>query len=170
MNCKPQDGDKTWEKLKAQIARLSQMYNFPREPAAIRELVLALQTATSMEQAEEVVTAFLDMATPDTRCPMPAGIRAACKALQQDPHPDPLCQVCRGDGWRTITRGGLSGSERCRCWEPRPAPEIDYVRLPGQPGYVPVPDSMKMPEPKAEDRMEAGNPPQKVYGSPDEAA
>lgn len=159
MNCR--DGDKTWKDLKAQVARLSQMIGFPREPEAIRELVLALQAASSIEQATEVISAFIDGAESDSRCPMPKAIREACRALQLAPQPDPLCQVCGGSGYRVVTRAGLSGAERCRCWAPRPAPKVDYVPLPGHPGYVEKP----MPKVTAEDIEEAQKLAEKIYGT-----
>lgn len=173
MNCKQEDGDRTWEKLKQQIARLAQMKNFPRgEPIAIRELVIALQWATSLEQAEGVITAILRDALTDTYCPMPAEIRRACKALQLDPQPDPLCQMCEGSGWRIIKRAGLSGANRCTCWAPREPAEWEHVPLHGSahPAIERATKQLAMPKPKDED-LEAGRQlAGKIYGTPDEIA
>jgi hypothetical protein len=120
-----------------QIKRLAQMKNYPRgEDEALKELAKALQNSHSEDQAKLIIAGYIEHATEDTRCPLPGDIRAAIKAAQEDSRPDPLCQICYGDGWRTITRGGYSGSERCRCWAPRPAPPFDAVPLPGSPGYV----------------------------------
>lgn len=157
---KTQKVDSVWpaaELAAKQIKRLAQMKNYPRgEDEAQKELARALQSAKSLEQATGIITEILALATADTRCPMPGEIRAACKALQLDPQPDPLCTICGGDGWRTIMRGGLSGSERCRCWAPRPAQEWDRVPLAGSPGYdVEVAaKKMTLEKPGDEDRAE----------------
>jgi len=144
-----------------QIKRLAQMKNYPRgEEEALKELAKAMQTAKSEEQAIAVISEVLATATPDTRCPMPHDIRAACKALQLDPQPDPNCQFCRDTpGWRIIIRAGLSGATRCTCWAPRPAPKIDYVPLTGQPGREPnfiieAAKTMKPEDPDEKDRAE----------------
>ena len=119
-----------------QIKRMAQLKNYPREPEARKELVYALQTAATEEQAKAVIAGYVEHATSETTCPFPGDIRRAVKALQEEIRPDPLCQICGGDGWRSITRGGYSGSERCICWAPRPAQPFDGVALPGMPGYV----------------------------------
>jgi len=123
-----------------QIKRLAQMKYYPRgDKEALQELAEALQSAANEEQAKAVVSEILATATSDSVCPMPAEIQAAANARKGESRPDPLCQICGGDGWRTITRGGYSGSDRCSCWAPRPAPAIEFVPLPGSPGYVPPP-------------------------------
>lgn len=133
IQCNQRDGDKAWEGLKGQVARLAQMQGFPREPAAIRELVLALQHARDLDTAAVVVSAFLENAISDTRCPMPSEIRRACYATQDEARPDPDCSRCGGDGWKIVERAGISGADRCDCWAPRPKPkwERDPVTEPG---------------------------------------
>jgi len=111
------------------------------------------ELSVSDEHTERIVTYIVDSAR---FCPAPFELRelAACVATgQEELRADPLCQICGGDGWRTITRSGLSGVERCKCWAPRPAPKMEFVPLAGQPGYV-LPDK-SMPKPTDEDRAEA---------------
>jgi len=122
-----------------QIKRMAQMKNYPRGEdgeEARKELVKALQTAASEDQAKAVIAGYVEHATGDTPCPFPGEIRKAVKSMQDETRPDPLCHICGGDGWRSITRGGYHGSERCACWAPRPAPTFEGVALPGTPGYV----------------------------------
>lgn len=158
----------TAEESVKQVSRLAQMNGYPKgEKEALKELIQALRSAANLKQAEIVVSAFLDTAASDTRCPMPAEIRRACAALQEEHRPDPLCQICNGSGWRTITRGGYSGSERCKCWAPRPAPKMKTVPLPGQPGYVP---DKPMPMPTEEDWDEARKVAAKFCGPKGDAA
>lgn len=115
-----------------QIKRLAQIKNYPRgEPEALKELTKALQLAVSEDQAKTLIAGYIEQATSETSCPYPGDIRRAIKALQEENRPDPLCLTCSGSGWRTLTRGGLSGSDRCTCWAPRPAEKIDYVPLTG---------------------------------------
>ena len=129
IECNQKDSDKTWVALKAQISRLGQMRGYPREPPALRELVLALRTASTLEQATGVITALLEQATTETWCPMPGDIQRVCNALRLPFLPDPACGTCDGSGWRIVERGGLSGADRCTCWARRPAPEYGPVRL-----------------------------------------
>lgn len=97
IQCKNQDGDSTWERLKLQVERLAGMSFFPREKAAIRELVIALKYANSMEQAELGVNEVLSSSTSDTRCPMPYDLRLIIKAIQDRHDRQPKCSLCHGN-------------------------------------------------------------------------
>lgn len=118
-----------------QVKRLAQMKGFPREQEALKELVKALQMSASEEQSKAVISGFVEQATSETPCPFPGDIRNAVKAMQDEIRPDPLCQKCE-DGWVIRSRAGYSAAERCSCWAPRPAPKMEYVPLPGSPGYI----------------------------------
>ncbi len=139
-----------------QVKRLAQMRGYPREQEALKELVKALQISASEDQARAIISGFIKSATSDTKCPMPAEIEAAISAVRTESRPDPLCQICGGDGWRTITRRGYSGSDRCVCWAPRPEPAIEFVPLPGSPGYIPPPPLLSREEIRKElERLKA---------------
>jgi hypothetical protein len=119
-----------------QVKRLAGMRGYSREPEALKELVKALQISASEDQAKAVISGFVEEATTETPCPGPGDIRRAVKAMTEENRPDPACHICGGDGWRTITKAGYSGSDRCVCWAPRPARGFEAVPLPGSPGYV----------------------------------
>lgn len=134
IQCKPVKGDETWELLKKQVLRMAGMLGFPREPAALKELGLALREAETVEHAESIIGEILETAVSDTRCPMPAQIRAKARAGRMESRPDPYCHKCGGDGWVFVIRGMYSGADRCTCWAPRPEPE--YERAPARPPAV----------------------------------
>lgn len=67
-----------------QIARLGQMRGYPRnEPAALNELIVAGCAAKTLEVCKRVIGGFLETATPETPCPMPADIRGAMYAADK---------------------------------------------------------------------------------------
>lgn len=116
---------------KKQALRLAGMQGFPREfPEAIGELVKALESAPAEELAEKTVSTVLDSAMSDTRCPMPAELKAILHSLQDDFRPDPNCTKCDGNGAVYVELpGGETGTVKCSCWARRPEPE--YGNLSG---------------------------------------
>ena len=108
------------ELAKEQITRLAGLRKFPHgEPAAIRELLLALQTSATDEIARATVDNFV---TYHTECPVPSLIRAEAWRRNQllTPDPDPeqqwgprpkLCRDCRGWG----TKGEPPNAVFCSC-------------------------------------------------------
>jgi len=65
---------------KRQVARLSQMYGYPRgddQTPALNELIRATESAPDLGTAERAVSALLETATAETRCPMPGDLRKA---------------------------------------------------------------------------------------------
>jgi len=91
---------------KKQVARLSQMYGYPRgedQKAALEELVIALQPASSEEMARNVVSSILDMATSESRCPMPAALRIAVYDAAERTATRRKCNLCEGIGFIPVS-------------------------------------------------------------------
>lgn len=117
---------------KKQILRMAQMNRFPKtEVEALGELVDALMTAPSEDIARAVITEdFLEEATGDTFCPMPAEIKSKILARLEDFRKDPDCPKCDDSGHLIFyDKEGLSYAERCTCWARRP--ERVYRKRPG---------------------------------------
>lgn len=84
---------------KSQAMRLSQMFGYPVTHEALGELVLAIQSAMSENMAETVVSAILDDATSQSRCPMPGEVRRLIQERVSARVKMPKCEACGSSGW-----------------------------------------------------------------------
>lgn len=92
---------------KKQVARLSQMYGYPRgedQATALNELVKAVEGSASVAMAEKVVSSILDTAVEDSRCPMPATLRGLLYDAAKAANHKPECVACNNTGFRVEFR------------------------------------------------------------------
>ena len=78
-----QAGEPTWESLKDQVDRLAGLDGFPKsqfEPAAYRELVVALQNADTLEDAKNFID---DVMMCELICPKPVQLRDMIRAVRE---------------------------------------------------------------------------------------
>lgn len=78
-----QPGEKTWDALKAQVARLGQLDGYPQpefKPEAFRELVVALQNAESIEDAKNFID---DVMMCEMVCPKPSQLRDMIRSARE---------------------------------------------------------------------------------------
>jgi hypothetical protein len=78
-----QAGEPVWESLKDQVDRLAGLDGFPKsffEPAAYRELVVALQNAETLEDAKNFVD---DVMMCEIVCPKPVQLRDMIRAARE---------------------------------------------------------------------------------------
>ncbi len=78
-----QAGEPTWEALKDQVDRLAGLDGFPKsqfEPAAYRELVVALQNADNLEDAKNFID---DVMMCELICPKPVQIRDMIRSARE---------------------------------------------------------------------------------------
>ena len=78
-----QSGDATWEALKDQVDRLGQLDGFPKaefQPAAYRELVIALSNSDSLDDARQFID---DVMMCELICPKPVQLRDMIRAVRE---------------------------------------------------------------------------------------
>lgn len=106
---------------KKQIMRLGQMQGFPRDnPEALKELILGVQAADTEATAHAAISAMLETATAETRCPMPAQIRGWIWDRQNAGDTEAKkrtadCVFCGGTAMEIVEVAGYSGARTCRC-------------------------------------------------------
>ena len=108
------------EIAKKQLSRISRMRKFPESREAIADLLGAIQLANSEAIAEQCISNFLDLATSETYCPMPAEIRRWIYEHQEAEDTERKqriagCRECGGTGWRLEYHGMYQGVRECRC-------------------------------------------------------
>lgn len=103
-----------------EITRMSQLAGYPREKAALMELVKALQSAESIDHAKSTITEFLDDWNR-TKCPLPAEIKKALYSSRPEGPAPPRAPLSRNgyscgyvcDGWGTV--GERPNVKWCTC-------------------------------------------------------
>ncbi len=99
----------------AHVERFSGLDWYPRDGAALRELVTAMQTAKNEVIAEVVTTNWI---AESREAPKPADLR---RLIYQEierfeaEYPPAPCGKCQGTGYIIVERGGLSGAKDCEC-------------------------------------------------------
>jgi hypothetical protein len=91
---------------KAQVARLSGLDYYPRNPEAFGELVTALKEATDEIQAYAAISEFTQS---ENQCPKPADIARVLHSLKQREEKaswleGKRCPHCSGSGFRMETK------------------------------------------------------------------
>lgn len=95
-----QAGEPTWESLKDQVDRLAGLDGFPKsqfEPAAYRELVVALQNADTLEDAKNFID---DVMMCELVCPKPVQIRDMIRSAREAKMGSPAFQEI--DAWKLL--------------------------------------------------------------------
>jgi len=83
MHSNQQPGEATWEALKDQVDRLGGLDGFPKsefQPAAYRELVVALQNSDSLEDAKNFID---DVMMCELVCPKPSQLRDMIRSARE---------------------------------------------------------------------------------------
>jgi hypothetical protein len=96
-----------------QTERFAGLDWYPREGAALRELVKAMQTAPSEAAAEFITTELIRDAR---ECPKPADLyRLIGLEKEKRDNISKNCPVCNGTGFIIVERNGLTGARDCEC-------------------------------------------------------
>jgi hypothetical protein len=97
------------------VERFAGLDWYPREGAAFRELVTAMQTAPSEVIAEIVTSGWIES---QREAPKPSDLRhliyREVERFQQEFPPAP-CAICQGTGYIIVERAGLTGAKDCTC-------------------------------------------------------
>ena len=100
MHSTQQAGEATWEALKAQVMRLGQLDGYPKpefQPEAFRELVVALQNAESLEDAQNFID---DVMMCELICPKPVQLRDMIRDARESKQGSPALQEI--DAWKVL--------------------------------------------------------------------
>lgn len=117
IQCTQKKGDKIWEQLKAEAARMGGLGDYPDpafKPEAFRELCFALQCCDSMPAVTKLVDEIVRYT--DGKCPTAAAVRRLAHERNTAPESRSVCPECLGDGfrytWRVRTRQAQNGQMR----------------------------------------------------------
>ncbi len=100
MHSTQQAGEQVWEALKDQVDRLAGLDGFPKsafEPAAYRELVVALQNADTLEDAKNFID---DVMMCELVCPKPSQIRDMIRSAREATMGSPAFEEI--DTWKCL--------------------------------------------------------------------
>lgn len=103
---------------KKQLERLSGLDQFPKQPAAVRELIMALMVAEIDSVAIGIIDYIIGHTSSENpRCPLPADIRRLAYDANEraTERRGRGCRACDFTGWRQVIRGMYSGVQRCEC-------------------------------------------------------
>ena len=86
------------DELRYQIARIAGLKNYPREIAAVRELIRVLALCDNRAHVFRVID---ELAESATECPSPARLRALIYEKKAKAHRN-RCEACGGEGVRSV--------------------------------------------------------------------
>ena len=144
-----QAGEPVWESLKDQIDRLAGLDGFPKsqfEPAAYRELVVALQNADSLEDAKNFVD---DVMMCEIVCPKPVQLRDMIRSARESKMGSPAFEEI--DAWKKLQEipDNFTPSEKAnlaahlQILEARMA-EIKKMTWPQRQKYTPLKEALEI--------------------------
>ena len=103
------------------IRAFSRCQNYPKERAGVLGLAQGLRAASD-RFGVPMADIIRECVESSSYCPTDTDLLAVARGLtaRDQPalkpwNPHPKCPECGDSGWRTVTRGGLSGAERCPC-------------------------------------------------------
>lgn len=108
------------------IVRLNRTVGYPRDPGSLTGLVDGLVQACNKTGIEpsRVIDKCLELSK---FCPTDFDLLATATALRSADTPTemllkpwrapeaPSCEFCYGTGWRIVTKGKVTGAQRCSC-------------------------------------------------------
>jgi hypothetical protein len=86
------------DELRYQIARIAGLKNYPREIAAVRELIRVLALCDNRAHMYRVID---ELAESATECPSPARLRAVVYEKKEKARRK-RCPICSGEGVRSV--------------------------------------------------------------------